>query len=163
MLTHAQLLNLIIYIPEAGRLFWRANGPEAGHLQAGDGTRKREPRWRVTLDGHNYSRAKVAWFYMTGTWPTHDVDHRDTDSLNDKWVNLRAATRSQQQANTRCYKSNKFGLKGVHRRETKIRPYRAMIQKDGHRISLGAFETEAAAFAAYTAAATQLHGEFARF
>lgn len=167
MLTHARLLELLTYLPEAGRLFWRTGkraGTEAGGLSAGDGSRKKEPRWRIAIDSHSYSRAKVAWFYMTGVLPDHDVDHRDTDSLNDRWENLRAATRSQQQANTRCYKSNKFGLKGVHRLEgAREKPFRAMIQKDKRRISLGYFETEAQAFAAYTAAAQQLHGEFARF
>lgn len=145
-------------------MFWRKNGLEAGRVIPGDGSRKKEPRWRVTIDRQRFPRAKIAWFYMTGEWPEHEVDHRDTDSLNDKWENLRPATRSQQQANTRCYKSNKFGLKGVHRvAGRKARPYRAMVTKDDRRISLGYFETETAAFAAYVAAATKLHGEFARF
>ena len=56
---------------------------------------------------------------------------------------------------------NTVGAKGVYRAGGR-RPFRAMIQKDKRRISLGRFETEAAALAAYARAAVVLHGEFAR-
>lgn len=99
---------------------------------------------------------------MTGEWPPQEVDHHDNDGWNNRWDNLRLATRSQNQANTRRYKSNSSGKKGVFRNGGEARPWRAQIQKDGKKISLGYFETIEAASEAFAAAATAQHGEFAR-
>jgi hypothetical protein len=99
---------------------------------------------------------------MTGEWPTHEIDHRDTDGWNQKWENLREATRSQNQANTGRYKSNTSGKKCVYPCGSKSHPWRVQIQKDKRRISLGRFATKEEAHAAYLRAAAEFHGEFVR-
>lgn len=91
-----------------------------------------------------------------GEW----VDHKDGDGLNNTRKNLRVATRAENKRNQRRYKNNTSGFKGVSRRGAR---WTARIQLDGKSTFLGVFETPREAHVAYCAAATQLHGEFARF
>jgi hypothetical protein len=120
-------------------------------------------RWRVSRQisfrGKPYSASRLAWFYMTGKWPNHEIDHRDGDATNDRWDNLRKAERWQNQANTGVYKTNKLGLKGVHIQGSR---YRVKIHKDGRAIHLGYYSRPDEAAQAYAAAAQTLYGEFAR-
>lgn len=167
MLTHSHLLECIFYDLRTGNftLLRDTARRKAGSIINNNSmTPQRSGRpvryATVSFEGRSYPAGHLAWFYVTGEWPPDEIDHRDTDGWNQRWVNLRPATRSQNQANTGCYASNKYGRKGVYLRDGGA--YRAMIQKDGRRISLGSFDTESAAHAAYAAAATQLHGEYAR-
>lgn len=96
---------------------------------------------------------------MTGDWPPDDVDHRDLNKANNKWTNLRLATRSQNVANGARRTDNRSGFKGVTRRGNK---WEARIRAGGLLHYLGLFETTEAAHEAYCAAAAKLHGEFAR-
>lgn len=105
MLTQEQLKSVLRYDPELGVFIWLAPrtsgvkpGDEAGSLR-GDRGRKKSS-WRIRVFGRVYSRHRLAWFYMTGEWP-EEIDHRDLDPTNDRWTNLRIATRSQNLANRR--------------------------------------------------------------
>ncbi|RJP45482.1 HNH endonuclease [Candidatus Parcubacteria bacterium] len=116
---------------------------------------------RIGIDGREYRSHRLAWLYMTGEWPPHEIDHINLDKLDNRWRNLRLATGSQNQANKSLYSNNRSGAKGVgwHRRSRK---WRAFIQKNGFQIHLGCFSAFEDARRAYEAAAEQLHGEFAR-
>ena len=170
MITHAQLLELIKYDPDTG-LFTvlkatrrLVEGTVLNRNYFWNGRRQPVRNTAVYVQQHgNFRAGKLAWFYMTGEWPEIDIDHRDNDGWNQRWENLRLATRSQNQANTRRYESNSSGLKCVFPSGGKKRPWRSQIQKDGQRISLGRFETKQEAFAAYVEAAKSVHGEYARF
>jgi hypothetical protein len=89
------------------------------------------------------------------------VDHRDRDGLNNRRVNLRIATPSQQGANS-C--GRRAGFKGVFFDDStsQRRPWRARIKVNGIKHNLGRYETEASAAEAYDEAALDYFGEFAR-
>lgn len=42
-----------------------------------------------------YRSGRLAFLYMTGHWPEWDVDHKNRKRGDDRWKNLREATRSQ--------------------------------------------------------------------
>jgi hypothetical protein len=88
-------------------------------------------------------------------------EHRNMDSLDNRDENLRIATVSQNNCNRRAQRNNKSGFKGVSwcNRDKK---WIAHISISGKQIHLGMFDNPELAFAAYCAAAQQLHGEFAR-
>lgn len=88
------------------------------------------------------------------------VDHVDSDGLNNRRSNLRAATRSENQANRGPTKRNTSGLKGV--RELAAGQWRAQIQVRGATRSLGVFPTPAEAARAYDRAAVEAFGAYAR-
>ena len=96
--------------------------------------------------------------------PNIHVDHINGDKLDNRRINLRLATRAQNKANSRVAKNNAIGVKGVSKRTgPKGDAFRAHITTEGKMKSLGTFKTAEEAHAAYCKAATEAHGEFARF
>ncbi len=89
------------------------------------------------------------------------VDHKDGDGLNNRRVNVRHCTRAQNNLNIGLRKDNRSRLKGVSL-DKRINRWKAEIQRDGRRKFLGHFASAADAYAAYCAAAAELHGDFAR-
>lgn len=114
----------------------------------------------VSLGGHHYRINRIIWKIMTGNDPVNLIDHRDNDSLNDRWLNLREATDAQNRRNSKLNRVNKLGIKGVSFRRNKSK-YRASISLNGNHIHLGYFDTSEDAKDVYDKAAIRLHGEFA--
>lgn len=145
------------YDPDTGVMRWKANqhkkyaGKTAGCLDT------RGYRY-VSIDGIKYLTHRVAWIMMTGEWPTHEIDHIDCDKSNMRWINLREATPSENRRNRPS--DNPSGYKGIYRHRNKWAAHICV-----HNVSryIGIFRTPEEAHAAYRRAATELHGEFARF
>lgn len=90
-----------------------------------------------------------------------DVDHRDSDGLNNRRKNLRVATESQNLCNQRMRKDNTSGYKGVSLHRATGR-WAAYINLKGKRKNLGLFNCPTSAHCAYINASRELHGEFGR-
>jgi hypothetical protein len=161
-LTRARLRELLHYNSKTGEFRWRKRprnsvriDRSAGHVPSQQGRR------RIGIDRRVYVAHQLAWFYMTGRWGYPTIDHRDGDAGNNRWTNLRQASRSQNNANRRRPRHNTSGYKGA-RLCHESGKWRACIGRNGKNIHLGRFETAEAAHAAYLAAARKLFGEFAR-
>jgi hypothetical protein len=140
-LSHAHLLLVLDYNPGTGVFKWRNIGNNHKKIIAG---RIHYSGYRdIRIGRYLYRASRLAWFYMTGKWPINEIDHKDLNSLNDAFDNLREATRSQNNAN----KPNRSSVaKGVRRYGNK---YQAVLC---HKY-LGTFSTVAEASAAYQKAA----------
>lgn len=139
-LTAARLKELIEYDPLTGDFWWRVTvGPMA---MAGSraGTRKKGSRSQIRVDGIIYKSHRLAWLYMTGEWPTHQVDHMDGDPSNNKWDNLRSVTNTINNRNKSLNYKNKTGVAGVCLDPSKRKPTWCAYIKDGKKIHLGAFD-----------------------
>ena len=117
------------------------------------------PRVIIGIGQVRIYRAVIVWALHNDRWPDHEIDHKDTDSLNDRIENLREATGSQNKANTRIRKNNTSGIKGVAWRKDKNK-FRARITVDRREICLGHFDTEEEAREAYLSASRKYFGEF---
>lgn len=90
-----------------------------------------------------------------------DVDHKDRNRLNNQKWNLRLATRTQNNANSKKRDGCTSRFKGVYW-HSQNHNWVSNIKKHGVRFSLGSFAREEDAALAYNAAARELFGEFAR-
>lgn len=88
------------------------------------------------------------------------VDHHDTNRLNNRWVNLRLCSGSDNSKNTSLSANNTTGLKGVFYHKGASR-WMSQIRSDGKVKYLGLFDDPKDAARAYDQAAVMLHGEFA--
>lgn len=107
--TPAELRNHLRYDPETGELWWkrprirRVLTKRAGNYDAAGN------RWSIFFFGKRYLQHRVIWAIVTGDWPVNTIDHKDGDSSNNKWSNLREATLSEQQQNTKTRKDSAWG------------------------------------------------------
>ena len=156
-----ELKENLHYDPLTGYFYWTKDRKGGSYnLKASDRADALYPpaKYRVIYwkrVGHYAHR--VAWLLQTEQEPPDEIDHEDTDKLNNEWANLREATHSQNNCN-RFDSKNTSGFKGVDFMKSK-KKWRARI----NRSHLGLFETAEEAFEAYKKAADEIHGEFARY
>jgi len=130
----------------------RFAGKVAGYVQG----QKRA----VLLDYQHYLVHRVIWRMMTGEDPGDlEIDHENSDGVDNRWRNLRRATHSQNGAGRKVHRDNELGVKGVARRGNK---FEAQIWFEGRNIHLGKYDRVKEAKAIYDAMAVRLYGEFAR-
>lgn len=167
-LTAAALRSLLEYDPGTGEFRWKPrpgmrawNTRYAGRVAGYDWTIGRVSYRCIRVLDWPFLAHRLAWLYVTGEWPRHGVDHRDMDGLNNRWSNLREATKIQNAHNVTVSRRNSTGFKGVSliRKSGKFRAY---LSHSGRQLVLGYFDTAEAASAAYAKAAIELRGEFAR-
>lgn len=145
------------YDPETG-VFTRKK--TARHLAAGSvvtGTRS-HGYIRIWADGKQIAAHRLAWLWMTGEWPSIDIDHIDGNRANNAWSNLRQVDRSTNLENIRRAKSHNksTGLLGAYKSPTSGR-FVSRIQVRGKDMHLGSFATAEAAHCAYLSAKKELH------
>jgi hypothetical protein len=154
-LTAARLREVLHYDPDTG-MFTRkvARGPYcAGEIA---GTTSKKGYVSICIDGKIYKAHRLAWLYMTGKWPMPECDHENRKKSDNRWQNLRAATRQQNTQNLDLRANSKSGRPGVgwHKASGK---WLARIGVANRRIHLGVFDTIEAAANAYAAAKANLH------
>ncbi len=161
MLTAVRLSEVLEYNPETGEFKALISRP---HRPAGSLVKGTINGWGyrvLNVDGKLYRAHRLAWLYMTGEWPTAEIDHKDCDRANNCWDNLRQATTTQNHANAPLSRRNKSGLKGVCWSKTQ-NAWTAYIGKDRKHRLLGTFATKEEAHLAYCKAAEVAFGDFAR-
>jgi hypothetical protein len=172
------LRKVLRYEQDSGKLFWRTRTPDT--FQDGcAGSENICRRWNgryagreaFTADDRGYKQGsvgginvrahQVTWAMMTGAWQTDDIDHVDMDKGNNRWPNLRAASRSENKFNVGLRSDNTSGIKGVWY-HSQCRKWAAEVVVDGEKHSLGVFLTKQEAAQAAAQARIVLHGVFAR-
>lgn len=106
------------------------------------------------VDGLSCRANRLAFVLMTGAWPVGLVDHKNGDTLDNRWKNLRDTTYAVNSQNRR-----RDILRGTDVRGGK---FRARIRVGGKLIHLGTFATEDSARSAYVEAKARLHPEWSR-
>ena len=165
-LPQTLLKELFDYSPGTGDLTWKV---PYGKSKIGDkvGFRVPSPKFGrggpsalyVYYGGREYTVHVLIWIWMTGEPPKAEIDHENRDNNDNRWLNLREATRAQNQTNTNLYRNNKCGRRGVHRFKGR---FRAVISIDGRNRHLGYYDSEDAAAEAWRAAADKHNrGDFA--
>ena len=111
-LTQERLKEVLYYDPDTGKWFWRVSiGGSKIHSIAGritpDGYRY------IQIDKHSYRSGRLAFLYMLGYFPEHEAEHINRDRCDDRWLNIREATRQCNNRNRGIMKSNSSGVTGV--------------------------------------------------
>lgn len=167
LLPPVEYLNSCLYYElETGKLYWNARPIE--HF-------KSEGMWNTwnkrfagkeafcvpqstghlngTLDWAHYSAHRIIWKLKTGEEPPLIVDHEDRNPQNNRWSNLRAATKAQNNINSTARAGVYFDK---HRNK-----WVAEIGLKKKKVFLGRHDTREAAVAAREEGVRKLFGAFA--
>ena len=162
LLSRDVLRSVLSYEPHTGLFRWKWRPGKAGNSVAVGSVAGALNKWgyrRIKVNGRLYMAHRLAWFYTHGEWPYPEIDHINLNKDDNRIVNLRKATSSDNSHNSGKRTNNTTGLKGVVRRGER---WLSQISALGRRLHLGMFKTPEEAHAAYCAAADKYYGEFAR-
>jgi hypothetical protein len=105
-----------------------------------------------------FSAHRLAFLFMEGSWPEHAVDHIDGIKSNNRWSNLRRATKQQNEQNIKKpYKNNSTGVLGVSFWGSNPNKFEARISFNGVKVHIGVFDSKEAAHEAYVKVKRELH------
>lgn len=155
MITQSRLKELLHYDPDTGVFTWLVSrqrircGDVAGCIRS-DGYRK------IGVVGKPYQAHRLAWLYMTGSWPKDGTDHRNGVKDDNRWDNLREATQCENNQNMAIPSTNTSGFMGVSW-DAQAGKWKAAIGIAGRVKNIGRFTTPEAAHAAYLSAKAETH------
>jgi len=139
ILAQNELKKALHYNPETG-LFTRIKSSSNNSKKTGENyTRNDEGYIRIFVCGKLYYAHRLAWLYMYGVFPKHQIDHINHIKDDNRLINLRKATSRENKKNAPLRKDNKSGVVGVciHKPTQK---WSAEIKVNGEKVYLGLFE-----------------------
>lgn len=160
MLSYYDLTRQLHYDPKTGIFTWKIKKPKVKKgAEAGFFAPSRAYRY-IRLDGKNYLCQRLAWFYMTKSWPTKFVSFRNKNPLDLRFLNLIHCDKYEVQANRKSSQN----LTGAHfRKEAKLKPWYSRIYYQNQCISLGYFATEQEAHRAHKQAKKDIQSGIINF
>jgi hypothetical protein len=137
-LTQTELKEILHYNPETGEFNW-IESKQGRKLNGFVGTiDKTNGYLRIKTNNKRYYAHRLAFLWMTGSFPIKQTDHRNHNRLDNRWINLRTVSRQENQRNRSLNSNNKSGFVGVswHKHANK---WVAQIRINGKLKYLGLF------------------------
>lgn len=155
MLTQNRLKEVLDYSPDTG-VFKRRLKQTGVRQGSVSGSLSKEGYLVTSVDGKIYKCHRLAWLYMTSTWPAGQIDHLNGNRSDNRFANLRDVSQLDNVQNQRnAQRSNKSTrVLGTFKNGS---GFAARIAHNGTKIYLGTFRTIDEASAAYIAAKRLLH------
>jgi hypothetical protein len=159
MLTQSRLKELFFYDYETGNFIVIKNR-KGSSKKIGDllGSKNFAGYLEAAIDAKKYYLHRLAYLYMTGSFPEGNIDHCNRNKSDNSWKNLKVVTQQENlENNILPRKHGSLGYRGVHRYKDK---FRAKINHKGKQIHLGQFATIEKASQAYLKAKPLIHTNF---
>lgn len=147
----------LTYDPTTGFFTWHSPPRKANRLKPGDraGTVNTYGYVVISIGGVKHRAHRLAWLFMTGNWPTEQIDHINGVRADNRFANLRDVGHEINVHNRRrANRNSKTGVLGVTPYKGK---FAANIYVGGRHKRLGRFATVEAAYAAYRTAKAAFH------
>ena len=120
-------------------------------------------KWSALAEDYPYAFSRLGLLHrmLVSAKRAELVDHANGWCGDNRRQNLRVATRTQNAQNTRRHSDGRSGVKGVYW-HSGLQKWRASINLNGKKTSLGVFVDKIDAARAYDAAAATHFGNFAK-
>lgn len=155
-LTVDDLRAELFYDPITGIFLSRVNGHKR-KLGQKVGSISKSGYHQIGIKNRSYPAHRLAWVYVYGVWPPHDVDHINRNRADNRIENLRLATRAENLRNAPVNRRSSSGVRGVHATRKGKKPWQANIMVNGKRYFLGLFNDLESAAKAYADACAKFH------
>lgn len=158
-INYPRLRALLHYDPSTGFFTWLAGAGRWGEIEAGAlaGGPEKRGYIQIGIDGRRYRAHRLAFLWMLGAWPVHEVDHVNGVKSDNRWLNLRDVSHQVNSQNLRAAHKKKSGLPIGTYFDPERSLWGAQIRAGQRRVHLGRFETSDLAAAAYLRAKRELH------
>lgn len=113
----------------------------------------------IKISGRLYEAHRIGWFIVKGHWPKELLDHKNNKKADNRFKNLREATRNQNAKNRVKLAPSTSKYKGVSF-NTKTGKWISTIMVDGKSNFLGLFNSDVKAHSVYIKASKEMHREF---
>jgi hypothetical protein len=146
-LTQQELMAALHYDPETGvftRTFKNGKSKQVGSINT-------KGYVCIPLGNVKYVAHRLAWLWVYGKFPDHQVDHINQNRQDNRIANLREATNKQNCENRSVQKNNTTGFAGVSWK-ARNKKWVAQICHNRQMIHLGLFQKIEDAIAARAAA-----------
>jgi hypothetical protein len=127
VISQAELKSFLAYDRDTGLFTWLVDRGRSAYAGMTAGTPDKAGYIAICINQHTYAAHHLAILYETGEMPSY-VDHINRDVSDNRFNNLRRATRSENQQNRLAQSNSKTGIKGVYLRR---KGYSSSITKDG--------------------------------
>lgn len=97
--NHKFLFEYLRYNETKGEFTWIKRPNKNIHLHTRAGTKNSAGYRVISLFGKRYLEHRLAWFYVHGEMPEHEIDHINQIRDDNRISNLRQVTRSENQRN----------------------------------------------------------------
>lgn len=111
-MTREDLERLFRYDKEAGKLYWKI-GRQGAARGSEVRTKRKDGYIKVCIDYKSYLVHRLIWILETGSWPEKEIDHINRNPSDNRFENLREATKSENMMNRPAQRNNTSGHKGV--------------------------------------------------
>jgi hypothetical protein len=163
-LTAARLREILNYNPDTGVFTWRVKPHKnASSVVVGGvaGNVDDQGYIRIYIGRFAHKAHRLAWMYVTGEPASSILDHINGDRTDNRFDNLRLATRSLNNQNRKYQSRSKRTSLGVFLTKKGDFTARISVTICGRKLSihLGTYATEKEAFDIYAGAKSLLHPE----
>jgi len=93
----------------------------------------------IQIDRKSYKAHRLAWMFTHGKFPLANIDHINGVRIDNRIVNLRSASHSENLKNQKIRATNSSGVTGIYWNNAK-RKWRAYIKDLGKQVHLGLFD-----------------------
>ena len=162
------LKSILDYDPDTGVFRWKVSLNRRIKIDSIAGCLCVNPKnpdekyYRIKINGKLYGTHRLAYYYVTGIDPDKlEIDHKNGNTLDNRFDNLRIATHGNNQKNCKKYKTNISGFKGVCWSK-QYKKWNARIQVNNKQINLGCYNNKIYAALVYARAAKKYFKEWRR-
>jgi hypothetical protein len=99
MITQSRLKELLEYDPCTGVFTWLQHSNRKDLIGKCAGSKDPSGYIYLGIDGEYCAAHRLVFLYVEGTLPPDQVDHLNTIKDDNRWVNLRKCTRSENMSN----------------------------------------------------------------
>jgi hypothetical protein len=110
----------------------------------------------IKIDGISHRASRLAWLYVTDSWPRDQLDHKNGLRADNRFKNLRECNNAENCQNQHLRVDNTSGIQGVNWNKTG-KKWHARIMVNLKSIHLGFFDSLKEARTAYAKAKAEYH------
>jgi len=143
-----------------GELFWK--NPKSNRVKIGQkaGSKNNKGYFKTAINGKYFLNHRIIFMIHYGFLPKM-IDHIDNNSENNFIENLRPATRSENQHNSKISQNNTSGIKGIYWNK-KSKKWKTQFKLNNKKMYFGEYNDIDYAKFVIDAMRYKYHKEFAR-